>query len=107
MSKKQRILFYLSTIGILLLFFFILFGDNGLMDLNRFKKERNILIEKNQMIEQEISSLLVEVDRAKNDPAYIETVARQELGMIGRDEIILKFNRNIEKRKIIESEKKK
>ncbi|MBW2338530.1 MAG: septum formation initiator family protein [Deltaproteobacteria bacterium] len=26
----------------------------------------------------------------KHDPAYIESIARQELGMIGKDEIILK-----------------
>ncbi|MBW1812804.1 MAG: septum formation initiator family protein, partial [Deltaproteobacteria bacterium] len=47
-----------------------------------------------------ISSLSTEIDRAKNDPAYIEAVARQELGMIGKDEVILKFNKDMKNRKI-------
>jgi cell division protein FtsB len=31
-----------------------------------------------------------EIERLKNDDKYIENIARQELGMIGKDEMILK-----------------
>ncbi len=99
MSRKQRILLYITTIAMSLLFFFIVFGDNGLMDLNSLKKQRNSLIDENKKIQQEITSLSIETDRAKNDPAYIEAVARQDLGMIGKDEVILKFNDDITKPK--------
>jgi cell division protein FtsB len=35
----------------------------------------------------------VEIDRLKNDPSYIESVARREFGMIGPDEIVVKPQR--------------
>lgn len=99
MTKRQRILLYLATMAIISLFFLIILGDNGLIDLNILKKQKNTLIEENQKIQQEISSLSTEIDRAKNDPVYIEAVARQELGMIGKDEVILKFNKDMKNRK--------
>lgn len=100
MTKRQKILLYLATMAIISLFFLIILGDNGLIDLNILKKQRNNLIEENQKIQQKISSLSTEIDRAKSDPAYIEAVARQELGMIGKDEVILKFNKDMKNRKI-------
>jgi len=99
MTKRQRILLYLATMAIISLFFLIILGDNGVIDLSILKKQKNTLIEENKKIQQEISSLSIEIDRAKNDPAYIETVARQELGMIGKDEVILKFNEDKKKPK--------
>jgi cell division protein FtsB len=86
-------------LSIISLFFLIILGDNGLIDLNRLKKQRNTLVEDNQRVQQEIQSLTIEIDRAKNDPEYIEAIARQELGMIGKDEVILKFDEDIKKQK--------
>jgi len=91
MTKKQKILFYLSIFAILFLSILIIFGDNGMIDLRHLKKERDKLSEENQFIRQEISLLYSEIERIKNDPSYIEAIARQELGMIGEDEIILRF----------------
>jgi len=34
------------------------------------------------------------IDRLQNDPAFLENVARQELGMIRSDELIFKFKSN-------------
>ena len=42
-------------------------------------------------------SLYHEIDRLKHDPKYIEDVVRQELGFIGKDEVIFKFKTNGEK----------
>jgi len=96
MTKRQRLLLYLAVIAIMALAFLIIVGDNGVIDLNRLKSQKNMLIEKNQKIQEEISSLSIEIDRAKNDPDYIESVARQELGMIGNDEVILKFSKDLQ-----------
>ena len=38
-------------------------------------------------------NLGVEIDRLKNDPKYIESVARKDFGMIGQDEIVVKPQR--------------
>ena len=60
------------------------------MDLNMLRKERDQLTEKNQLLNHENLTLSDEIDRLQNDPKYIENIARQELGMVGKDELILK-----------------
>ena len=63
------------------------------MDLNTLKKERDQLAEKNEQLSHPNLSLSVEIDRLKHDPKYIENIARQELGMVAEDELILKPQR--------------
>ena len=90
MTKKQRILISITVLFLVSLFFFIIFSEHGLVDLNSLKKERDALVEKNEQLAGENLNLSVEIDRLENDPKFIENVARQELGMIGKDELILK-----------------
>ena len=67
------------------------------MDLNRLEQERDSLLENNEQLALDNLSLSVEIDRLENDPDYIEDVARRELGMIRKDELILKPKRLPEK----------
>lgn len=93
MSSKQKILI---AFAILILFNFILiiiFGDNGLVDLYLLRKEKETIIRKNENLAHKNMSLYREIDRLKHDPLYIENVARQELGMIGKDEVIFKVKK--------------
>ena len=90
MKKKQSILLSIAVLFLLGLFFFIIVSEQGFADLRFLKKERDRLIEGNNRLTRENLSISVEIDRLKNDPEYIENIARQELGMIGEDEIILK-----------------
>ena len=90
MTKRQRILISFVAFLLISLFFFIIFSEHGLMDLNLLKNEKNSLVQRNEQIARENLSLSVEISRLENDPQYIENVARQELGMIGKDELILK-----------------
>ena|GEM_PF-565088 len=69
----------------------ILFGENGLYELQRMRLELSTLKDKNNRLESENNALFQTIDRLKNDPAYIEHIARQELQMIARDEIVFKF----------------
>jgi len=90
MTKKQNILLSISVLLLLALFFFIIVSEHGLADLRFLKKERARLVEENKKLARENQAISVEIDRLKHDPLYIESIARQELGMIGEDEIILK-----------------
>ncbi len=90
MTKKQRFLITISVFLLVSLFFFILYSEQGLFDLNLLKKERDVLVENNEQLARENLSLSVEIDRLENDPKYIENIARKELGMIAEDELILK-----------------
>ena len=72
---------------------FTLFGENGLADLHLLKTERDILLKKNDELIRENLSLYREIERLKNDPEYVENVARNELGVIGKDEVVIKVKK--------------
>jgi cell division protein FtsB len=99
MTIKQNILLSISVLLLLTLFFFIIVSEHGLADLRFLKKERDRLVEENNNISRENQAISVEIGRLKHDPVYIESIARQELGMIGKDEIILKSRNSAEPKK--------
>jgi cell division protein FtsB len=72
------------------LFIYIVFSWHGYSDLVLLKQEQGKLVQKNERLTRENHDISIEIDRLKNDLDYIESIARQELGMIGKDEIILK-----------------
>lgn len=89
MTRKQSIFLSIGVVVLLSLLFFIIFGEHGLIDLNALKNERDQLAAKSEQMTRENLSLSVEIDRLKHDAKYIENIARQELGMVGEDELIL------------------
>jgi cell division protein FtsB len=93
MTKKQGLLLSIAVSSILALLFFIIFSERGLADLNLMKKERDRIQAQNQQVIQQNLTLGVEIDRLKNDPKYIESVARRDFGMIGQGEIVVKPQR--------------
>jgi cell division protein FtsB len=93
MSRKQGMLLGTAVLLLIALLFFIVFSERGLAELSQSKKERDRIKEHNQQLTQENLTLGVEIDRLKNDPHYIESVARKEFGMIGQNEIVVKPQR--------------
>ena len=93
MTKKQSIFLSIALGLMFSLLFFIIFGEHGFIDLNSVKAEQNRLSAENEQLTQTNLTLSVEIDRLKHDPHYIESVARQELGMVGENELILKPRR--------------
>lgn len=93
MTKKQGFLAGAAVVFILSLLFFIVFSERGLADFSLMKKERDRIQDQNRQITQDNLTLGVEIDRLKNDPKYIESVARKDFGMIGQDEIVVKPQR--------------
>ena len=90
MNTRHRVIFSLSGLILVALLFFIVFSERGLADLNWLRKEKRLLLERNTRVAAENEVLSVEINRLKNDPEYIEQIARRELGMIGREEMIVK-----------------
>jgi cell division protein FtsB len=72
------------------LLFFIIVSEHGLLDLRLLKQEKAKVVQENNRLTQENLAISIEIDRLKHDPAYIENIARHELGMIRENEIILK-----------------
>ena len=90
MLRKPIVWVPICVLGLLGLLGLIVFGDNGLLDLQRLRHEKARLEVQNRQITQKNLSLYEEINRLKDDPRYIENVARQELGLIGKEEVILR-----------------
>lgn len=88
--SRQSLLLSLAILLLAALLLLIVFGDNGINDLRKLKTERGKLIGINLKLERENQGLYREIKRLKTDPGYIENIARQELGMVGKDEVIIK-----------------
>lgn len=68
--------------------YLIVNGDGGWRELDAKKRELVDIKDKNQQIENENIGIYRKIDRLKNDPEYMENTARQELKLIGEDEIV-------------------
>jgi cell division protein FtsB len=90
MSDKQKILLSIVILLLFSLLIFIMFSDNGLGDLFKLKSERDRLLQENARLKRENLTMYRMIERLKNDPEYIESIARKELGMIKKGEVILK-----------------
>ena len=93
MNTRNKILLSFAILALFSLLLFIVFNENGLADLRLLKQERDQLLQKNVQLEQENLSLYRQIDRLKNDLKFIESVARQELGMVGKDEVVIKLKK--------------
>lgn len=69
----------------------IVFSDNGFVELRRLQREQARLAARNLLLTRENYHLHRIIERLKNDPAYVEYVARRELGMVGTRQIIFKL----------------
>lgn len=90
MSLGKKILLFLAILVLFNLILVVIFSDNGLVDLILLRKEKERSAEKNREVIRENLSLYREIERLKHDPEFIESVARKELGVVGKDEVILK-----------------
>jgi cell division protein FtsB len=93
MNLKKNILLAVAIISMFLMLLFIIVGNNGLIDLYRLKTKKDHLVSKNGELTKKNLSLYREIERMKNDPKYVENVARKELGVIGKDEVIIKVKK--------------
>ena len=100
MNSKQKILLAFTIVGLFSLLLFIVIGENGLADLNMLKRERDNLLKENAELTQVNLSISREIERLKYDPKYIENIARCDLGMTGKDEVIFSLKISKEAKKI-------
>jgi cell division protein FtsB len=70
------------------------FDPNGLPRVERLKKELDALNDANAKLRRENEALRMEIHAFHASPNYVEKVARDELGMVGPDEVIYQFPSN-------------
>ena len=84
-GSKKRIYFIAIIAAISV---FAVFGDKGLIDVWKFRKERQKLVVQKSQLEDENKRLADEIRLFQTDKQYALTVARQELGMVKKDEVL-------------------
>ena len=94
MGLRQKIFLTAAVLILCSLGVLIIFGNNGLSELKRLRKELDGLIVDNRSKSLENLSMYREIERLKSDYEYIEDVARNQLGVISKDEVILKIKEN-------------
>lgn len=88
----QYIAMVFTVMAIVFTFFLIIVGDKGISDLQLMKNERQALVSTHADLKRKNLQLYREIERLKNDTAYIEAIARQELGLIGKKEIVINMS---------------
>ena len=95
MASFSRFLRFLLPIALLLAAAIVvplkLFSSQGLERVERLEQELQVLKENNRQLARENQTLLSEIRAFHSNPGYIEKVARDELGMVGPNEIIYQF----------------
>jgi cell division protein FtsB len=71
--------------------FFIVFGERGLWHLWRLGREKRALDDLNFLLRRENDALREKIERIRRDDAYLEKIAREELGLVRPGEIVYRF----------------
>ncbi len=90
--RKHAPLLVAAIIGGAVLLFTV-FGEVGILSAWRVDRSRKQLEEENVRLRGEIGRLRAEVNRLRTNPAYIEEIARKELGLIGKQENVIVLER--------------
>ncbi len=85
---KKRYILFIVILGVALL---AVFGDRGLVDVYRLDKERDGIMDYIASLKKENRAIERRTELLKTDKRYIELIAKKELGMIGRNEVIYKI----------------
>ena len=90
LTKYKRV-FYLLFLVCLVIVIYGILGDQGFFHLHRLKLELSDLQQKIATVETDNVRLRQEIQHLKTDPAYIERLARQDLGMLKQNEVLFLF----------------
>jgi cell division protein FtsB len=88
---RRKVLAILLIGLILLVWYFIFFGEKGVFKIIRLKRERDRIISDINSMQEENKRLQEEIRRLREDSRYLESVARRDLGLIKENEILFIF----------------
>ena len=80
-----------SVLALLLFVGLAMYGWQGVVRLRHMREQLLALERDNAALRQQAERLTQAIDRLRNDPAYLERIAREEQGMVRPGETILKF----------------
>ncbi len=92
---KARVpLLVAGGIALLALLFSVL-RDMGVVETWKLSQTRDRILGENARLREENAKLRTEVEKLKTSPAYIEEIARKQLGLIRKNENVIVLDRPI------------
>jgi cell division protein FtsB len=89
MDTKGKIIISAGILIFLGFLFVIGLSDRGGVDLYQLKLERDRLRQANIRLQQSNEAQYRMIERLKYDPEFVENIARRELGMIRKNEVVI------------------
>lgn len=71
----------------------MIFAPEGLPRLRGLERELSGVADENKQLEREIQELRGHVGRLRDDPAAVERIARDDLGLVRQSEIVFQFGK--------------
>lgn len=90
-DKKLKIIFIASLLFFVFLALTAVFREDGIIKARRLNKKIEALKSEIGNLKKENERLIREVYALKNDPSYIEKIAREDLGLVKPGEIVFEF----------------
>ena len=89
-KKKRSFEYWVAWLLFLALFFIFLtiFGQNGLLQIGDLKKARMALTEEILALREDNDTIRREIIGLRDDPFFIEKVAREELNLVRPNEVV-------------------
>ncbi len=81
----------LFIIAVMLLFFTVT-GNHGVLQLKKINNELEAYQRKNDQLESEIREVKMHISQLQHDNSALEKIAREELGMARRNETVYIFS---------------
>ena len=81
--------FILLLLGVIVLLYFCLFGEDGYRRLREHRKQLDVLSFENRRLRLENETLFRNIKQLKSDPNEVERVARQDFNLARPGDIIV------------------
>jgi cell division protein FtsB len=96
MTTKGKTVVAVCVVVLFAFLFVVGLGERGAADLYQLHLRKVGLERSNVELEKKNRAIYRRIQRLKNDPEFVENIARRELGMVAKDEVIYQFRRNRE-----------
>ncbi|NWF55078.1 MAG: septum formation initiator family protein [Syntrophaceae bacterium] len=90
LEKKYLAFLSLLIFGVLL---FTVFGSRGLVQIFQMREEKDRILMGNARLEEENKRLSEQIHRLRTDKDEIERIAREEMMLVGKGEIVYQFEK--------------
>jgi cell division protein FtsB len=90
-SKELRTLILVCILSVCAVTAWLLFSPNGILTYYHLKHQIEAVKAENERLKEENLLLQQKIDKIKNDPAYLEELARKEYNLLKKNELVFEF----------------